>query len=101
MGTQIQEFVEQGAATDQSRSAVAAGASLREAVAWHDINWKKCHRNVRRLQARIVKAMKAGQKRKVRALQLILARSLSGRVMAVKRVTTNRGKNTPGVDGEI
>jgi RNA-directed DNA polymerase len=101
MGTQIQEFVEKGAATDQSRSAVAAGASLRETVEWHDINWKKSHRNVRRLQVRIVKAMKAGQKRKMRALQFILARSLSGRAMAVKRVTTNRGKNTPGVDGEI
>jgi RNA-directed DNA polymerase len=95
MGTQIQEFVEQGAAR------VAAGASLREAVEWHSINWKQAHRNVRRLQARIVKAMKAGQKRKVRALQHVLARSLSARALAVKRVTTNRGKNTPGVDGEV
>ena len=56
---------------------VAAGASLRKPVEWHSINWKKAHRNVRRLQARIVKALKAGQKRKVRALQFILARSLS------------------------
>jgi len=95
MGTPIQEFVEQGAAE------VAAGASLRKPVEWHSINWKKAHRNVRRLQARIVKALKAGQKRKVRALQHILARSLSARALAVKRVTTNRGKNTPGVDGEV
>jgi hypothetical protein len=50
MGTPIQEFVEQGAAE------VAAGASLRKPVEWHSINWK-AHRNVRRLQARIVKAM--------------------------------------------
>ncbi len=50
MGTQKQEFVEKGA------TKVVAGASLREPVAWHDINWKKAHRNVRRLQARIVKA---------------------------------------------
>jgi hypothetical protein len=84
MGTHIQEFVEQGAAI------VAAGASLREPLGWHDINWKQAHRNVRRLQARIVKAMKAGQKRKVRALQHILAHSLSARALAVKRVTTNR-----------
>jgi RNA-directed DNA polymerase len=101
MGTQIQEFVEKGAATDATRTVRPAGASLRETVAWHDIKWKKSHRNVRRLQARIVKAMKAGQKRKVRALQFILARSLSGRAIAVKRVTTNRGRKTPGVDGEI
>jgi len=58
MRTQKQEFVEQGAASDCEKSAVAAGASLREPVEWHSINWKKAHRNVRRLQARIVKAMK-------------------------------------------
>lgn len=95
MGTQKQEFVEQGAA------ARTAGASLRTPVDWHAVNWRKAYRNVRRLQARIVKAMKAGQKRKVRALQRILARSLSARALAVKRVTTNRGRNTPGVDGEV
>lgn len=95
MGTQKQEFVEQGAAVR------TAGASLREPVAWHDINGRKAHRNVRRLQARIVKAMKAGQKRKVRALQRILARSLSARALAVKRVTTNQGRRTPGVHGEV
>ena len=43
MGTQKQEFVEKGA------TKVVAGASLREPVVWHDINWKKAHRNVRRL----------------------------------------------------
>jgi hypothetical protein len=79
--TQIQEFVDMGVA------AVATGASLRSPVDWHDINWKKADRNVRRLQTRIVKALKAGKKRKVRALQFILARSLSGRAVAVKRVT--------------
>lgn len=95
MGTQIQEFVDKGVA------AAATGANLRDPVDWHSVNWKEVHRDVRRLQARIVKATKAGQKRKVRALQFILARSLSGRAIAVKRVTTNRGKRTPGVDGEI
>jgi len=95
MVTQKQEFVDMGVAL------VATGASLREPVDWHGINWKKAHRNVRRLQIRIVKALKAGKKRKVRALQFILARSLSARVIAVKRVTTNHGKRTPGVDGEV
>ncbi|MGD9029644.1 MAG: group II intron reverse transcriptase/maturase [Anaerolineae bacterium] len=70
-------------------------------MAWDSINWRQAHRNVCRLQARIVKAWKAGEKRKVRALQFILVRSLSARAIAVKRVTTNRGRNTPGVDGEI
>jgi RNA-directed DNA polymerase len=95
MGTQKQELVEKGA------TKVVAGANLREPVAWHSTNWKQAHRNVCRLQARIVKAKKEGKKRKVRALQFILTRSLGARALAVKRVTTNRGKRTPGVDNEV
>jgi RNA-directed DNA polymerase len=38
---------------------------------------------------------------KVKALQWLLTHSFSGRAMAVKRVTHNKGKNTPGVDGAI
>jgi RNA-directed DNA polymerase len=68
---------------------------------WHHIDWYKVTRQVRRLQARIVKATKAGKWRKVKALQRLLTRSFSGKAMAVKRVTENKGKNTAGVDREI
>lgn len=67
---------------------------------WHQINWNKAHSNVRRLQARIVKALQEGRWGKVKALQHLLTRSFSGKAIAVKRVTENRGKNTPGVDKE-
>jgi RNA-directed DNA polymerase len=67
---------------------------------WHQINWAKVHGNVRRLQARIVKATKEGRWGKVKALQRLLTHSLSGKMVAVKRVTENQGKRTPGVDGE-
>lgn len=73
------------------------GASRREPLDWHSIRWRHVHRHVRRLQVRIVKAWKAGMKRKVRALPCILTRSLRGRAVAVKRVTDNHGKRTPGV----
>lgn len=76
------------------------GASLREPIGWHQINWSKADRIVRRLQVRIVKAIQAGKKRKARALQQILARSTSAKALAVRRVTENRGKRTPGIDGE-
>lgn len=69
-------------------------------VTWHRIDWAHCHRAVRRLQARIVKATKEGRWNKVKALQWLLTHSLSGKVIAVKRVTENHGKKTPGVDGE-
>ncbi|EMX33407.1 N-terminal domain of reverse transcriptase family protein [Escherichia coli MP021552.8] len=67
---------------------------------WHNINWAKCRREVRRLQARIVKATQEEKAGKVKALQWLLTHSFSARAMAVKRVTDNRGKRTPGVDGK-
>jgi RNA-directed DNA polymerase len=70
-------------------------------VNWHAINWQKANLNVRRLQARIVKATQEGRLSKVKALQHLLTHSFSGKALAVRRVTENQGKNTPGVDGEI
>jgi RNA-directed DNA polymerase len=55
---------------------------------------------VRRLQARIVKAQEMGKRNKVKALQFLLTRSQSARILAVERVTENDGRETPGVDGE-
>jgi RNA-directed DNA polymerase len=56
---------------------------------------------VRRLQARIVKATQEGRWGKVKALQRLLTHSYSAKVLAIRRVTENQGKRTPGVDGEI
>jgi RNA-directed DNA polymerase len=67
-------------------------------ISWHSINWKKVYRNVRRLQARIVKAIQEGRWGKVKALQHLLIHSFSGKATAVRRVTENQGKKTPGVD---
>lgn len=76
-----------------------AGAVSHEVIHWQSINWQKVHQNVRRLQARIVKATQAGQWGKVKALQRLLTHSFSGKALAVKRVTENQGKRTAGVDG--
>jgi len=67
-------------------------------MAWNDLNWVDIKRQVRRLQARIVKAIQAGRHNKAKALQWLLTHSFSGKALAVKRVTENKGKNTPGVD---
>lgn len=75
-----------------------AGAPSHDGVTWHSIDWAQCHREVRRLQARIVKATKEGKHGKVKALQWMLTHSFSGKALAVKRVTENQGKRTPGVD---
>src|SRR5215211_5675308 len=78
----------------------SACASSDDEVRWHSIDWATSHRNVRRLQARIVKATQEGRWGKVKALQWLLTHSLSGKAIAVKQVTDNQGKKTPGVDGE-
>lgn len=68
---------------------------------WHLIPWKKATRNVKRLQSRIVKAIQEGRWNKAKALQRLLTHSFSAKAMAVNRVTENRGKKTPGVDGQL
>ncbi len=45
-----------------------------------------------------MKAAQAGKHNKAKALQWLLTHSFSGKALAVKRVTQNKGKNTPGVD---
>jgi RNA-directed DNA polymerase len=79
----------------------AAGASFHGVTDWHAIDWQKVQRNMRRLQARIVKATQEGKWNKVKALQRLLTHSFSGKALAVRRVTENQGKNTPGVDRVI
>ncbi|EBM2193524.1 group II intron reverse transcriptase/maturase, partial [Salmonella enterica] len=78
---------------------ICAGAPSRGSVTWHSIDWAKCHREVRKLQARIVKATREGKYGKVKSLQWLLTHSFSGKTLAVRRVTENRGRKTAGVDG--
>src|SRR5271155_4466201 len=82
-----------------SAVATPAGAVPNRVVDWHSINWKKVYRTVRRLQARIVKAVREGKWHKVKALVYLLTHSFSGRALAILRVISNSGAKTPGVDG--
>src|SRR5712691_10352091 len=105
--TSIWSFVtkELGQLLEERRQMTAVvtptGALSTETGAWHTLDWYAVHRTVRRLQARIVKAVQAGRWGTVRALQHLLTHSFSGKALAVKRVTENEGKKTPGVDGLI
>ena len=65
---------------------------------WSKIDWNKCECFVQKLQARIVKAQREGRNNKVKALQWMLTHSFYAKALAVKRVTTNKGKSTSGVD---
>jgi RNA-directed DNA polymerase len=50
---------------------------------------------------RIVKAQKEGRYSKVKSLQWLLTHSFYAKALAVRRVTENTGKRTPGIDGEL
>jgi RNA-directed DNA polymerase len=68
---------------------------------WHQINWAACHRRVRSLQRRIVQAMQAGTWRKGKRRRSRLVHAFAARTLAVRRVTENTGKKTPGVDNDL
>ncbi len=78
-----------------------ADASFDPPRTWKAINWTALRQTVRRLQVRIAKAIKNGNYRKASALQWLLTHSRAAKLLAVRRVTTNRGAKTPGVDNVI
>lgn len=79
----------------------STGAVSHNVGGWHTIDWQQAHAHVRRLQARIVKATQEGRWGKIKSLQRLLTRSFYAKAIAVKRVTQNKGKKTPGVDGVV
>ncbi|WHH60035.1 reverse transcriptase N-terminal domain-containing protein [Petroclostridium sp. X23] len=56
---------------------------------------------VNRLQTRIAKATKDNNRNKVKRLQYLLTHSFYAKAFAVRKVTTNKGKNTSGVDNKL
>ncbi|WED21555.1 group II intron reverse transcriptase/maturase [Vibrio sp. JC009] len=68
---------------------------------WQSIDWKAVELHVLKLQMRIAKATREGKQGKVKALQWILTHSRAAKLLAVKRVSQNKGSKTPGIDGVI
>ena len=66
---------------------------------WRSIDWKNVEEKVREIQNRIAKAAKLKRWRLVKRLQRLLTHSYFAKLLAVKRVTENHGKNTTGIDG--
>jgi len=102
-GAPLREHLENLLQEEMQMSAIerSAGASSAKRGEFKAIDWQKVRREVRRLQIRIAKAVREGRHGKVKALQWLLTRSFSGKALAVKRVVSNRGRKTPGVDGVI
>lgn len=78
-----------------------AGATYGLGPRWQSMGWAAAQAEVRRLQMRIAKAVQAKQPNKVRSLQWLLTHSWSAKVLAVRRVSRNKGSRTPGIDGVV
>ena len=70
-------------------------------INWQLVDIKIIAGSVKTLQNRIVKAKLAGRTRAVIKLQKLLVTSLNAKILAVKRVSENKGKNTAGVDKKL
>jgi RNA-directed DNA polymerase len=68
---------------------------------WKTLPWKKFRRNLFRLQKRVFKAVREGNKRKAMSLQKLILKSTAARLLAIRQVSQlNAGRKTAGIDGK-
>jgi len=65
---------------------------------WHRINWRKTKKYVSNIQYKMVVAYRKGDKSNFHRLQKKLMDSFAARALAVRKITSNKGGQTPGVD---
>lgn len=68
---------------------------------WKNTDWHKAETYVNRLQIRIAKATQEKKWNTVKRLQYLLTHSYYAKMLAVRKVTTNKGKKTAGIDKEL
>ncbi|VEP14562.1 RNA-directed DNA polymerase (Reverse transcriptase) [Hyella patelloides LEGE 07179] len=68
---------------------------------WEFADWKGFQKVLFRLQKRIFKAIREGDKAKAKSLQKLVLSSYAARMLAIRQVTQlNTGKKTAGIDGK-
>jgi RNA-directed DNA polymerase len=65
---------------------------------WHNIDWNKAEAKVRDIQEQIVAAIANKDLKEVYKLQWILIRKPEAQALAIRKVVTNEGGSTAGVD---
>lgn len=66
---------------------------------WRNIDWHIVEKSVNKLQIRITKAVKQNKWHLVKRLEYLLINSYYAKLLAVRKVTQNKGKRTAGIDG--
>jgi len=84
--------------TSTTAKAERLSGSARLAAQWKSTDWKHAETEVNRLQVRIAKSTQEKKWNTVKRLQYLLTHSYYAKLLAVRKVTTNKGKKTPGVD---
>lgn len=75
--------------------------SNKASESWMTLPWKQFRRNLFRLQRRVFKAVREGNKRKSLSLQKLILKSRAARLLAIRQVSQlNAGKKTAGIDGK-
>lgn len=109
----VREFEEPSngriAAAKRRVTVLVTGALPDQTPLWHLINWDVVKSEVKwlqvsefaRLRVRIAKAVTEQRWHKVKALQWLLTHSFSAKLLAVQRVSSNKGAKTPGIDGVV
>ncbi|MEH2023159.1 group II intron reverse transcriptase/maturase [Nostoc sp.] len=68
---------------------------------WKNLPWKKFRKDLFRLQCRVFKAIRVGDKPRALSLQKLILKSKAARFLAIRQVTQlNAGKKTAGIDGK-
>lgn len=75
--------------------------NIKQQFGWHDIDWNLVNKKMFQQQVKIGVAYTEKDFRRVTQLQDNLVRSWEARAQAVCTITTNKGKNTPGIDNII
>ena len=68
-------------------------------ITWNEVDWGKTQETVRKVQYRIYKAARLGNKKRVHWLQKWLINNTAAKLLAVRTVTTlNKGRRSVGID---
>jgi len=68
---------------------------------WDSINWKAVYKRINKIQTRITRATLRGNRNLAKKLQYLLTSSFDAKLLAVKKVTSNKGKRTSGIDKKL
>ncbi len=104
----VREFEEPSNGRKQM-TVFVAGALPDLASSWDLIHWDTVRIEVKRLQVsefarlrmRIAKAVTEQRWNKVKALQWLLTHSFAAKLLVVRRVSSNKGAKTPGIDNVV